>query len=39
MKDLELVIVHGIVVNLEAQPIILDDIKKSQKGDEYLTKP
>ena len=38
IRDLELVIVHRVVANLEVQPVILDDIRNTQKVDEYLAK-
>ena len=31
-------IIHGRMANLEFRPIILDDIRRAQKNDEYLTK-
>ena len=36
--ELELIVVQGRITNLKVQPIILTDIKKAQKEDEYLTK-
>ena len=38
IKDLELLIVHGRIANLEVWPIILEDIKKAQEEDEYRAK-
>ena len=38
IRDLELVIVHRVVANLEVQPVILDDIRNTQKVDEYLAR-
>ena len=38
IKDLEIVIVHGRMTNLEVRPIILEDIRKAQEEDEYLAK-
>ena len=38
IKNLELVIIHGKIMNLEVLPIIQDDIREAQKDDEYLIK-
>ena len=38
IKDLEIVIVHRRMANLEVLPIILEDIKKANEEDEYLPK-
>ena len=37
-KDLEIVIVHGRMVNQEVWPIILEDIRKAQEEDDYIAK-
>ena len=38
IKDSEIVIVQGKMMNLENRPIILKDIWKAQEEDKYLTK-
>ena len=38
IKNLEIMIVHERVTNLEVWPIILEDIRRAQEEDEYLTK-
>ena len=38
IKDLEIVIIHGRMANLEVRPIILEDIRKVQEKDNYLAK-
>ena len=38
IKDFEMVIVQGRMVNLEVRPTILEDIRKAQEEDKYVIK-